>query len=182
MRKLIILGLIVCNLFAIGGMDTLADDEKKVAKIIQTKLELTKKDAFSLYTSYFQHYLNDQKWQIHYSHNESASQANLKTVKNKTLFVSLINTERIINFAIVTFPRKSQALIYTVETLPRKSSTVISKFNKLEKDKEKYTKEREASEFAYFSENGYLSRVNIFVASPVGAIQYTDIYVFDFKN
>jgi len=182
MRKFIILGLLVCNLFAIGGMDTLAEDEKKVAKMIQNKLELSKKDAFKLYTSYFQNYLNDKKWQIHYSHNASASQAKLKDVKNKTLFVSLINTERIINFSIVTFPRKSQALIYTVETLPRKSSVVVNKFNSLDEDKKKYTKERESNEFAYFSENGYLSKINIFVASPVGAVQYTDVYVFDFKN
>jgi len=182
MKKFILFILIASNLFAIGGMNTLASDEKKVAKVIKKRLNLSKEDAFRLYTSYFQPYLNDQKWQIYYSHNESPSQAKLEKVKNKTLFVSLINTERIVNFAIVTFPSKSQALIYTIETLPRKSSVVINKFNKLDKNKEKYTKERETNEFAYFSENGYLSKVNIFVASPVGAVQYTDIYVFNFKK
>jgi len=181
MRKIIILGLLVCNLLALGGMDTLADDEKKVAKMIQSTLKISKNDAFRMYTDYIQVYLNKEQWQIHYAHNESLSSGKLQDSQNKTMFISLINTGRIINFSIVTFPKKSQVLIYTVETLPRKSAITLEKFNELEKNKD-FTKERETDKFAYFSQNGYSSRVNIFVSSPVGAIQYTDLYVFELKE
>jgi len=57
---------------------------------------------------------------------------------------------------------------------------VIEKFEKLEKDK-KFIKKRETSNFAYFKEDGYMSRVNIFVSPPVGAIQYADLSVYNLK-
>jgi len=181
MRKLVLLGLIVCNLFAIGGMSTLPDDEKKVAQKIQDTLNINQKDAFMIYSDYFQSYLNESDWQLHFGNNATLSSSKVQKAQSQTMFVSLINPSRIINFSIVTFPKQSQVLIYTIETLPRKSSTVIDKFNDLEKDK-KFIKERETDAFAYFSKDGYTKKINIFVSSPVGAIQYTNLYVESLTN
>jgi len=178
MKKVILTGLLVCNLFAIGGMNSLPEDEIKVAKKIQSTLKVGKKSAYDIYINYLQSYLNKEHWQIHFQDNTDLSRSKLKDAKNRTMFISLINTGRIINISIVTFPKQSQVLIYVLETLPRKSSTVLEKFNELDSD-EKFTKKRETDNFAYFSQNGYTSRVYIFVSSPVGAIQYTDFYVFD---
>ena len=179
-KKIMLTGLIVCNLFAIGGMDSLIDEEKNVAKKLQKVLDISQNNAFRLYTGYFQTYLNKKQWQIHWFDNNDPSKGKMSKLPNKTMFVSLINKNRIINFSIVKFPNISQLLIYTIETLPRKSALVIEKFNGLEKDN-KFTKDRETVSFAYFSKKGYMEKVNIFVSSPVGAIQYTDLGVFDLK-
>ena len=98
MKKIVLLVFIVCNLFAIGGMDTLDVDERKVAKVIKNSLNISKKDAFELYTTYLHHY-HYNKWQIYYNDNDDAKISKLDNVKNKTLFISLINTSRIINFS-----------------------------------------------------------------------------------
>lgn len=178
MRKIILIGLLVCNLFAIGGMDSLSEDEKNVATKLQTVLALKKVDAFKIYKDYFQSYLNSEHWQLHYFDNNDPANGKMNKSSQKTMFVSLINDNRIINLSIVKFPKLNQILIYTIETLPRKSSSVINKFNQLEKD-EKFTKQRETSTFAYFSKKDYMEKVNIFVSSPVGAIQYTDLVVIN---
>ncbi len=178
MKKLIVIGILVCNLFAIGGMDSLPDDEKSVATKLQKTLDLNKEDAFRLYKDYFQFYLNENHWQIHWFDNDSPANGKMAKSDQKTMFISLINDDRIINVSIVKFPKLNQLLIYTIETLPRKSSVVLKKFDNLEND-DKFTKRRETSKFAYFSKKKYMSKVNIFVSSPVGAIQYVDFAVFN---
>jgi hypothetical protein len=180
MKKLLLVIALMCNLYAIGGIDSLPSDEKKVATAIKDMLKIDSKNAFSIYKDYIQAYLNESEWQMHWFDNESPAKGKVNDSDIRTMFISLINNNRIINITIVKFPKVNQALVYTIETLPRKSSLVIDKFTNLEQDK-KFIKKRETSNFAYFKEDGYMSRVNIFVSPPVGAIQYVDLSVYDLK-
>ena len=180
MKKLLLVIALMCNLYAIGGIDSLPSDEKKVAMAIKDMLRVDNANAFSIYKDYLQSYLNESEWQMHWFDNESPAKGKVNDSDTRTMFISLINNNRIINITIVKFPKAKQVLVYTTETLPRKSSLVIEKFEKLEKDK-KFIKKRETSNFAYFKEDGYMSRVNIFVSPPVGAIQYADLSVYNLK-
>jgi hypothetical protein len=180
MKKLLLIIALACNLYAIGGIDSLPSDEKKVAQAIKSMLKLDTKNAFSIYKDYIQSYLNESEWQMHWFDNESPAKGKVEKSDTRTMFISLINNNRIVNITIVKFPKVNQVLVYTIETLPRKSALVIEKFEKLEKDK-KFIKKRETSNFAYFKEDGYMSRVNIFVSPPVGAVQYVDLSVYDLK-
>jgi hypothetical protein len=168
------------NMWAIGGIDALPDDEKKVATSIQKMMVLDKSNAFNVYKDYIQTYLNESEWQMHWFDNESPAKGKMEKSDTRTMFISLINNNRIINITMVKYPKTAQILVYTVETLPRKSAIVIDKFNKLDSDK-KFSKKRETSNFAYFKEDGYMSRVNIFVAPPVGAVQYVDLSLYEIK-
>lgn len=181
MKKLIFTGLLVCNLFAIGGMDSLPDDEKGVAKSIQKTLQLSKEDAFKIYTKILQVYFNSKAWSLHFFDNNDSAKNKIKDSKNKTMFITLLKDDRVINLSFVKFKNEKQLLVYLVETLPRKSTTAIDKFNDLEKDS-KFTKTRETTTFAYFNKKEYNSKVNIFVSSPVGAIQYTDLYLYNISQ
>jgi len=180
MKKILIVTLMICKLFALGGMGSLVEEEKSVAKKLQSVLALDEKNAYKFYTTYFQSYLNKKEWQIHWFDNNSPSKGKMVDSPNKTMFVSLINTDRIINISIVKFAKQSQLIVYVLETLPRKSSTVMDKFDDLTKDK-KFKKQRETDAFAYFSKEGYMEKINIFVNSPVGAIQYVDMAVFNIE-
>jgi len=177
-KKIIFIGLLACNLFALGGIDSLPEDEQNVAKKIQKVLDLKQDDAFKLYKEYFQVYLNAKHWQIHFFDNSDPAKGKMGISNQKTMFLSLINDNRLVNISIVKFPRLNQLLIYSVETVPGKSSSVLGKFDRL-KESDKFKKERETSKFAYFSEKGYMSKVNIFVSPPVGVVQYVDLYVFN---
>jgi len=181
MKKILLTFILVFNLFAIGGIDSLPEDEKAVAENLIAVLKINKNDAYKLYKDYFQFYLNENHWQIHWFDNETPASGKMDNAPTRTMFVSIINDNRMINISIVKFPKLHQLYIYTIETLPRKSSLVLKKFNQLEKDK-KYKKERETSRFAYFAQKGYMSKVNIFVYPPVGAIQYVDAAVFDLSK
>jgi hypothetical protein len=179
-KKLLLIIALACNLYAIGGIDSLPGDEKKVAQAIKGMLKIDTTNAFSIYKDYIQSYLNESEWQMHWFDNESPAKGKVEKSDTRTMFISLINNNRIVNITIVKFPKVNQVLVYTIETLPRKSALVIEKFEKLEKDK-KFIKKRETSNFAYFKEDGYMSRVNIFVSPPVGAVQYVDLSVYDLK-
>ena len=179
-KILIVLAVLFTNIWAIGGINALPDNEKSVANSIKDMLKLDDKNAFNVYKDYIQTYLNESEWQMHWFDNESPAKGKMEKSATRTMFISLINNNRIINITMVRYQKINQILVYTVETLPRKSAVVLDKFNSLEKDK-KFIKKRETSNFAYFREDGYMSRVNIFVAPPVGAVQYVDLSLYDIK-
>jgi hypothetical protein len=180
-KKMIFMGLVISNLLALGGMDSLPSDEKNVAKSIQETLAISKNDAFNVYKEYLQFYLNTEQWSLHFFSNTTLTHSKVVKSKNKTMFLTLLKDNRVVNISLIKFSNENQILIYVNETLPRKSAIALERFNELEKEKD-YTKDRETSNFAYFSKKGYAKKVNIFVSSPIGTIQYTDLYSYNLKD
>jgi hypothetical protein len=177
MKKLFLVFLFVIHSFALGGMDSLPEDQRGVAKSIQDVLALSKNDAYKVYKKYVQMYLEDQHWQVHWFDNGNPAKGKMTKSPQKTMFLSIINDNRLVNISIFKFPKEHQLLVYTIQTIPAKSSLVLKKFEQLKNDKE-YEKRRETARFAYFRSKEYMSRVNIYVEPPVGAIQYVDLSVF----
>lgn len=181
LKKFILIVLFVANLFAIGGMDSLPEDEKSVAQSIQKTLELSKDDTFKIYKDTLQMYFNSKEWSLYFFNNDDPAKNKISDSKNKTMFISLLKDDRLINLSFIKFKKEKQLLVYIVETLPRKSTTIIDKFHNLEKDS-KFKKARETATFAYFNKIGYNSKVNIFVSSPVGVIQYVDLLLYNIEQ
>jgi len=181
MKKIIFTSLVICNLFAIGGMDSLPKDEKGVAQSMQKTLKLSKADAFKIYKGTLQAYFNTKAWSLHFFDNNDSAKSKIGNSENKTMFVTLLKDDRVINISFIKFKKEKQLLVFTVETLPRKSSIALEKFNDLAKDN-KFSKESESTTFAYFNKKNYTSKVNIFVSSPVGAIQYTDLFLYNIER
>lgn len=126
-------------------------------------------------------YLNSKNWNSYYFSNDDLSKSKITSSKNKIMFFTLLKDDRIINISFVKFPIEKQLAVNTIETLPRNQETALDRYNQLDKD-ENYTKNAETSNYAYFAQKGYTSRVNIFVSSPVGAVQYVDYVIYDLEQ
>jgi len=180
MKKLLFMAILLSNfLFALGGINSLPDDEKQVALSIKESLKLTDAQAYKIYTSYVQAYLtSSDKWNVHYFDNTDPSRSKIDNSPIRSMFMGIANNTRLVNISFVKFPVKKQMLIYVVETLPRAQSLVLKKYNQLVDDS-KFKKTRDTAHFAIFSKTGYMSKVNIFTGSVAGAIQYEDLYIED---
>lgn len=175
--------ILICTsyVYAIGGTDSLPDNSKKIVKSLQTTLELNEKDSLMVFKDKIEPYLNSKNWTYYFFTNDDLSKNKIATSKNKIMFFTLLNTDRIINTSFVKFNTEKQLAVYSLETLPRNEEVALDKFNELEKDKD-YTKGDEAANYGYFNQNGYTSRVNIFVSSPVGSVQFSDYVIYDLEQ
>jgi hypothetical protein len=181
MLRLLLICLMLSNLFALGGVSSLPDDEKAVVQRIDKALDIDENNGYEIYTGLIQGYLTHSKhWNVDVFDNDSPSTGKMKNSKNKTLFMDILNDDRLVNISMFKFPNINQIMIYIVESLPRSNSVALKAFNKFKNDSS-YIKKIENSNFTYFSSKNKMERVNIHVSSDRGVIQYTSLYVFNLE-
>lgn len=173
--------LFISNLLALGGMDSLPSDQKKFASAIKDALNLSDKDTLTIYRERVGIYFNTKNWSAYWYGNDDVKNNKISNSQNKTMFLTLLVDDRIVNISFVKFASQKQIVVYVLETLPRTQQVALDKFNELEKNVE-FKKSTETPNFAYFSKDGYTSKVNIFVAPPVGNIQFSNYYLYDITN
>ncbi len=181
LRKILIITVLLASyLFAIGGIDSLSEDRKKIVTHLQTTLEIKEKDAFKIYSERFELYLNTKNWNYYFQSNNELKINKIGSSKNKVMFLTFLKGDRIVNMSFVKFEKEKQIAVYVLETLPRTEQVTLNQYDELNKNKN-YTKSEETPNYAYFEESGYAGRVNIFVSAPVGAVQYSDYYLYDIE-
>lgn len=180
MSKLLIIGLLTTNIFAIGGLDSIPKDERDVMTDIQSSLLLSNKDTYKVYQDYLQAYFNSNDWSVSKLNGESPSSSRVKDNKTKILFLELMNDTRTVSLSFVKFQEQKQLFIHSIESLPRNSTAIEEKYEKLKNDS-KFNKNTDNSKYSSFTEKGYMSRVNLHLVGNSGEIKYIDLRVMDLE-
>lgn len=178
---LILIFILSLNSWALGGYETLAGDDKKVADILKEALKLSNVDTYNIYDGYIKDYLNTKSWHYHGYDNETITSSKIGKSDNRTYYMNLVTDTRFINLSFIKFNKEKQIQILAIETLPRTTQVSIDKYDSLKSDKD-FTIDSDQAEFSSFSKKGYSKRVKTLIYSGSGGIQYTDLFIYNLKQ
>lgn len=179
-----VLCLVLClplALMALGGYKSLSTGQKDVVKILESDLDISRDDAFRFLKDYMQVYLNGVNWNVYSYNNTSPAGAQFAKSNNKTLFLSVVNNDRIANFSIVKYADSGQLFWQLLETAPTTSKIALERYEEFKEDKEMHL-EGESDNYAYFLKEGYLDYTNVFVSDAIGSVQYVSGGKFDLSR
>ncbi|BBP44965.1 hypothetical protein THMIRHAS_03380 [Thiosulfatimonas sediminis] len=164
---------------ALGGIDTLSDkNEKEMVVRMAEILEISKDQSYEIFKNFIQNYLDFEDWSAYWSKNDTLDNSKVVNSIDKFLFLTILNDNRVINLSLFKFSKEKQVTLQIVESLPRQKSSGLEKYEELKADK-KFEMEDENSKFAYFTEKGMASKVNISIRDTSSLIQFVDLRSFN---
>ncbi|MEA1954287.1 MAG: hypothetical protein U9O24_07830 [Campylobacterota bacterium] len=183
MKKIFTLLLLTSTMiFALDPLSSLPSAEKKLLNKLIEKLNIpqnitneTKGKIYERMETYL-----EKDWSTHWMTNTSVNSSKLKDSKTQVLDLMIYNNERITNITFIYFSTEKQLFTTTKQYIEIESTKAMENYKKLEKN-DKYTKESESDNYAYFNEKGYISYTGFHIENPVGLIVYESSNILDIK-
>jgi len=183
MKKIFTLLLLSSTLiFALDSLSSLPSGEKKLLNKVIDKLNIpqtiTSKTRQKIYDK-MGTYL-EESWSTHWMSNASVDNSKLKDSKTQIVDLMIYNNERVTNITFVYFSKEKQLFTTTKQYIEIESDKAMDSYKKLDKD-DKYSKESESDNYAYFNEKGYISYTGFHIETPVGLIIYESNNIIDIE-
>lgn len=182
MKKIIASLLIIgSSLFALSETSTIPDDHMKVVKKMISTLQVkdTEKNKSKLY-DIVDYYLKSS-WSLHWTENSSISGSKISKSDTQIMDLTIYNNDRFVSITLTHFKKQKQILYTVKQIIPWTASDAMEKYNKLDKEINKYSKEADYSKYAYFQEKGYKSYTGIYIEKPNGVLMYVDSLILDLE-
>jgi len=180
MKKILLLLLLVCNIYALDAISSIPDEQKKVVERVMEVLELPSNKhmqevIFDKLGGFF-----TKDWSTHWTTNNTGAHTKIKDSNAQVCDVTIYNENRVVNCTFIHFKKEKQLFVTLKQYVETESDTALKMYKDKKEDSD-YSIEDERDNFAYFQEKGYMDYVTFHVKSPVGMIVYESSSFLDVK-
>ncbi|WP_428738738.1 hypothetical protein [Sulfurimonas sp.] len=178
MKKIMLVLVLLCNVYALDSMSSIPDEQKQVVNRVVKVLQLpaNKKSTelvFNKLSDFF-----SKNWSSHWTTNTTGADSKIKNSQTQICDMTIYNDNRVVNITFVHFKKEKQLFVTIKQYIEAESSLVLELYNKRKKD-DAYTIENETDNYAYFQEKGYMSYETHHIKSPVGMVVYESSYILN---
>ncbi len=179
MKKFFLVLLLMVNVYALDALGALDDENKAILNTILTGLDLKDSSANTKQKIYDKFsFALEKDWYVTFLYNDTPVKSKVTNADTKFIEMTLTDENRIYNITFIHFKKEKQLFVITRQYVPVNSDYLLKRFTQLKNDPS-YKLKVEKSNYAYLSEDGYMSDTIIHIKNNYGIISYIDMTTLD---